>query len=193
MKIYDEITKEEITSEIDTSKGYTYNGKVVSGHVDEKSVIMEGSVSELWPDGMTEIIPGYDVYEDCLYYHAYTEKELKAIQDEKDRLSKEETDRLAAEEAEEKRRKEAEKAAKKELIRKMQEQDQEDESEELLNHIVLEELVDGLEDTERTIIRMRYYENKTQTEIAKEVGISQVQVSRLEKKILKKMREAYQR
>ena len=71
--------------------------------------------------------------------------------------------------------------------------DQEDESEELLNHIVLEELVDGLEDTERRIIRMRYYENKTQTEIAKEVGISQVQVSRLEKKILKKMREAYQR
>ena len=111
MKIYDEITKEEITSEIDTSKGYTYNGKFVSGHVDEKSVIMEGSVSELWPDGMTEIIPGYDVYEDCLYYHAYTEKELKAIQDEKDRLAKEEADRLAAEEAEEKRRKEAEKAA----------------------------------------------------------------------------------
>ena len=71
--------------------------------------------------------------------------------------------------------------------------DQEDESEELLNHIVLEELVDGLEDAERRIIRMRYYENKTQTEIAKEVGISQVQVSRLEKKILKKMREAYQR
>ena len=99
MKIYDEITKEEITSEIDTSKGYTYNGKVVSGHVDEKSVIMEGSVSELWPDGMTEIIPGYDVYEDCLYYHAYTEKELKAIQDEKDKLAKEEADRLAAEEA----------------------------------------------------------------------------------------------
>ena len=111
MKIYDEITKEEITSEIDSSKGYTYNGKIVSGHVDEKSVIMEGSVSELWPDGMTEIIPGYDVYEDCLYYHAYTEKELKAIQDEKDRLVKEEADRLAAEEAEEKRRKEAEKAA----------------------------------------------------------------------------------
>ena len=111
MKIYDEITKKEIVYEIDSSKGYTYNGKIVSGHVDEKSVIMEGSVSELWPDGMTEIIPGYDVYEDCLYYHAYTEKELKAIQDEKDRLAKEEADRLAAEAAEEKRRKEAEKAA----------------------------------------------------------------------------------
>lgn len=111
MKIYDEITKEEITREIDSSKGYTYDSRIVTGHVDEKSVIMEGSVSELWPDGMTEIIPGYDVYKDCLYYHAYTEKELKAIQDEKDRLAKEEADRLAAEQAEEKRRKEAEEAA----------------------------------------------------------------------------------
>ena len=70
--------------------------------------------------------------------------------------------------------------------------DQEDTSEELLDHIVLEELVDGLEETEQKIIRLRYYENKTQTEIAKEIGISQVQVSRLEKKILKKMRQAYQ-
>ena len=111
MKIYDEITKKEILDEINSDAGYTYSGKIVSGHVSEKSVIMEGSVSELWPDGMTEIIPGYDTYEDCLYYHAYTEKELKAIQDEKDRLAKEEADRLAAEAAEEKRRKEAEKAA----------------------------------------------------------------------------------
>ena len=112
MKIYDEITKEEITSEIDSSKGYTYNGKIVSGHVDEKSVIMEGSVSEFWPDGMTEIIPGYDTYEDCKYYHAYTEEELKAIQDEKDRLAKEEADRLTAEKEAEKDRKEAAEAQK---------------------------------------------------------------------------------
>lgn len=70
--------------------------------------------------------------------------------------------------------------------------DQEDEKEDLLNHIVLEELMDGLEKTEQRIIQMRYYENKTQTEIAREIGISQVQVSRLEKKILKKMRERYQ-
>ena len=111
MKIYDEITKKEITSEVDSSKGYTYSGKIVSGHVDETKEIMEGSVSELWPEGMKKIIPGYDTYEDCLYYHAYTEEELKEIQDEKDRLAKEEADRLAAEAAEEKRRKEAEKAA----------------------------------------------------------------------------------
>ena len=100
MKTYDEITKEEIASEIDSSKGYTYSGKIVSGHVDEKSVIMEGSVSEFWPNGMTKIIPGYDIYEDCLYYHAYTEEELKAIQDEKDRLAKEAEERQKAQEAE---------------------------------------------------------------------------------------------
>ena len=99
MKIYDEITKEEITREIDSSKGYTYNGKVVSGHVDETKVIMEGSVNEFWPNGMKRIIPGYDVYEECKFYHAYTEEELKVIQDEKDKLAKEEADRLDAEKA----------------------------------------------------------------------------------------------
>ena len=111
MKIYNEITKKEITSEIDSSKGYTYSGKIVSGHVDETKVIMEGSVNEFWPEGMKKIVPGYDIYEECKFYHAYTEDELKEIQDEKDRLAKEETDRLAAEAEEEKRRKEAEKAA----------------------------------------------------------------------------------
>lgn len=111
MKTYDEITKEAITSEIDSSKGYTYSGKIVSGHVDDTRVIMKGSVNEFWPNGMEKIVPGYDIYEECLYYHAYTEEELKAIQDEKDRLAKEEADRLAAEKAEEEARKEAEEAA----------------------------------------------------------------------------------
>ena len=46
-----------------------------------------------------------------------------------------------------------------------------------------------LEETEAKIIKLRYFENKTQTEIAKEIGISQVQVSRMEKKILLKMRQ----
>lgn len=111
MKIYDEITKKEIMDEIDSDKGYTYEGKIVSGHVDETKVIMEGSVSEFWPNGMEKIVPGYDTYEDCLYYHTYTKEELQAIQDEKDRLAKEEADRLAAQEAEEKARKEADEAA----------------------------------------------------------------------------------
>ena len=67
--------------------------------------------------------------------------------------------------------------------------DVEDENDELLNHLVVEELMGQLEQTEEKIIRLRYFENKTQTEIAKEIGISQVQVSRMEKKILLKMRQ----
>lgn len=66
-----------------------------------------------------------------------------------------------------------------------------DENESLLNQIVIEGLLKGLNDMEQTIIKLRYFENKTQTEIAKEVGISQVQVSRMEKKILLKMRDSY--
>lgn len=65
---------------------------------------------------------------------------------------------------------------------------EDDESDQLLDKIVLEQLFAKLEQTEKKIIKMRYFENKTQTEIAKQIGMSQVQVSRLEKKILLKMR-----
>ena len=65
----------------------------------------------------------------------------------------------------------------------------EDENETLLNQIVLGEVMDHLDGVEQKIIKLRYFENKTQTEIAKEIGISQVQVSRMEKRILLKMRK----
>lgn len=65
----------------------------------------------------------------------------------------------------------------------------EDENETLLNQIVLGEVMANLEEVEKKIIRLRYFENKTQTEIAKKIGISQVQVSRMEKRILLKMRK----
>ncbi len=64
-----------------------------------------------------------------------------------------------------------------------------DESETLMNHMLVEDLLNGLEETERKIITMRYYENKTQAEIAEIIGVSQVQISRMEKKILIKMRQ----
>lgn len=64
-----------------------------------------------------------------------------------------------------------------------------DENEELLNHIMIEKMMSKLTEMEQEIIRLRYFDNKTQTEIANIVGISQVQVSRMEKKILLKMRE----
>ena len=54
----------------------------------------------------------------------------------------------------------------------------------LLDRLLLEETLDKLEARERQIIYLRYFEEKTQTEIARELGISQVQVSRMEKKIL---------
>ena len=63
-----------------------------------------------------------------------------------------------------------------------------DPCEELMNHMLLEEMLAKLDKKERQLIYMRYYQDKTQTEIAKVIGVSQVQVSRLEKKILKKMK-----
>lgn len=63
------------------------------------------------------------------------------------------------------------------------------EKEKLLDHLLLSQLLDGLEAKERELICMRYFQNRTQVEIASLMGISQVQVSRLEKKILLRMRE----
>lgn len=62
------------------------------------------------------------------------------------------------------------------------------EKEKLINRILIEQLMDGLSESDREIIRLRYFENVTQTEVAKRLGMSQVQVSRLEKKILLRMR-----
>lgn len=61
----------------------------------------------------------------------------------------------------------------------------------LLNRMVLKELLEGLEEKERDIIVRRYFYNQTQSQIARDLHISQVQVSRLEKRILKQMRERY--
>ena len=63
------------------------------------------------------------------------------------------------------------------------------EKEEILNHMLLGQLLDSLEPKDRNLIYMRYFQNKTQTEIAARLGVSQVQVSRMEKRILLKLRE----
>ncbi|NLM98316.1 MAG: sigma-70 family RNA polymerase sigma factor [Halanaerobiaceae bacterium] len=52
------------------------------------------------------------------------------------------------------------------------------------------ELIRSLEPRSRKIIFMRYFEDKTQQEVAEEIGVSQVQVSRLEKRILRELRES---
>ena len=56
--------------------------------------------------------------------------------------------------------------------------------ETVLNKIMVQQLMDMLESKERKIINLRYFKNKTQSQVAKEMGMTQVQVSRLEKKIL---------
>ncbi len=61
--------------------------------------------------------------------------------------------------------------------------------EKLLNKMVLKKLVSELNSRDRDIILRRYFYNQTQSQVAKDLHISQVQVSRLEKKILKSMRE----
>ena len=61
--------------------------------------------------------------------------------------------------------------------------------EEVLNHLLVNQLLNGLGKEEQKLIILRYYQDKTQMEVAKVLGISQVQVSRLEKKILLGMRQ----
>ncbi|PHV72276.1 RNA polymerase sporulation sigma factor SigF [Sporanaerobium hydrogeniformans] len=62
----------------------------------------------------------------------------------------------------------------------------------LVDKIVLMELIETLLPVEKQIITLRYFEDRTQTEIAELLNISQVQVSRIEKRILKKMRNLMQ-
>lgn len=73
------------------------------------------------------------------------------------------------------------------LIDKIEEENQA--QDHLLNQMVLKELLTTLGDKERELIVRRYFENQTQTQIAHALNISQVQVSRMEKKILKQLRE----
>lgn len=63
------------------------------------------------------------------------------------------------------------------------------EKDNLINHMVLKEIIEKLDPREKELIILRYYKDKTQVEVAKVLGISQVQVSRMEKKILLKMRK----
>ena len=63
------------------------------------------------------------------------------------------------------------------------------EKEKILNHMLLEQLLATLPETERQLIHMRYFQEKTQVEVAKALGISQVQVSRMEKRILLHLRQ----
>ena len=58
-----------------------------------------------------------------------------------------------------------------------------------IEHIVLKEAMEHLSDKERQILDLRFFAGRTQTEVAEEIGISQAQVSRLEKSAINHMRK----
>ena len=64
-----------------------------------------------------------------------------------------------------------------------------DEQEELLRRMLLEELLASLDPKERRLIVLRFFHDRTQSQVAEELGMSQVQVSRLEKKIILALKE----
>lgn len=70
-----------------------------------------------------------------------------------------------------------------------QTQESDYEKEFLVNKMLVEQLLEELEERERKLLILRYFQEKTQTQAAKELGISQVQVSRMEKKILLGLRK----
>ena len=66
--------------------------------------------------------------------------------------------------------------------------DKKNKEEHWVENLALQEAMDRLGTRERHIINLRFFEGKTQMEVAEEVGISQAQVSRLEKSALKIMK-----
>lgn len=64
-----------------------------------------------------------------------------------------------------------------------------DEANIITNKITINKMINALEKREKEIILLRYYKDKTQSEVGKILGISQVQVSRIEKKILNRMKK----
>lgn len=64
-----------------------------------------------------------------------------------------------------------------------------DEETEITNRITIKNLINELNDNEKEIILLRYYKQKTQMQVSKILGITQVQVSRIERKVLDKMKK----
>lgn len=66
--------------------------------------------------------------------------------------------------------------------------DEKDEYNHLVNKITLDEIINNLEEREKKVVILRFYKEQTQAQVGKILGITQVQVSRIEKKVLEKMR-----
>ena len=67
----------------------------------------------------------------------------------------------------------------------------EDNEEEIINKVFISNILSSLKPRERQILVLRYFKGKTQSEIADVIGVSQVQISRIEKKVLKEIREGF--
>ncbi len=66
---------------------------------------------------------------------------------------------------------------------------QDNSHEDIIDNIMLKETLKSLDKRDKKIILLRFFRDKTQSEIAKVLGVSQVQVSRLENKVIEKLRE----
>lgn len=67
--------------------------------------------------------------------------------------------------------------------------DDKDEANTVINNLALKQMLSKLNDREKEIILLRFFKDQTQTQVAKVIGVTQVQVSRIEKKILSDMRK----
>lgn len=64
-----------------------------------------------------------------------------------------------------------------------------DEQGKIIDRITLNEMINKLKERDKEVIVLRFYKEKTQTQVAEILGISQVQVSRIERRILKELKE----
>lgn len=67
-----------------------------------------------------------------------------------------------------------------------------DEDKKMVDKIILKDMLSKLQPREQKIIVLRYFRDMTQGEIAQKMGVSQVQISRLENKILSKLKSLYE-
>lgn len=63
-------------------------------------------------------------------------------------------------------------------------------TDEVINRLLLAQLLQGLNEKEKELIELRYFREMTQAQVAERLGVSQVQVSRMERKILTRMKKA---
>ena len=66
-----------------------------------------------------------------------------------------------------------------------------DPQEDIINKVMIGGILNNLQPREKQILVVRYFKGKTQSEIAEKIGVSQVQVSRIEKRVVTKLREQY--